>query len=247
MERRALLIACGTVPGQDRLLGAYQDIRALRSYLESIEGGAWYSNEVHTLVDPESDEVLRWVQWAHQAGFSFISFSGHGSQRITSLHPRRTDAYALCADNRSIPRSSLKARSGRRVILLDSCREVEELAKAAVLEGLAQLPSPQLDWRMARRLYEAQVLRCHEYNATVFGSTFNGLALDSPSFTSALVGTGMQWARGDVPDGGVGILTIGSAFSRARTEHVLNHPGYHPQIVTPGRVRANLPFAVGLF
>jgi len=115
MKRKAILIESSNVNGLDDLPGARVDIENWKSFLKSDLGGAWEDSEIVALHKPVSQNVSDHLK-VDSDSYCFVAFSGHGSDGSVALN----DHWV----NDGYPIESLKPKSNKGTVIIDSCRGV---------------------------------------------------------------------------------------------------------------------------
>lgn len=196
MDRRAILIAAGNVPGQVPLPGCDEDVRALRQFLRSRLGGAWHDYEIVTLIDPTAAEVMAALVLASEADYLFISFSGHGAHPRGTVDQLRTRLQL--ADER-IGAYGLQTDVERGMILIDSCRTVLPIVEEVeqYVEEHVKVAAKLADRNDFRRAFDAAIAKTPESLNYVFACSIGEKSADHPqlgsAFIHALVAQAYHW------------------------------------------------------
>lgn len=119
MKRRALLI------GNSRgLAGVKRDMVNFRAFLMGRYGGAWFSSEIVTMMNPALRDLRQQMDRikAEQNDFVMVLFSGHGGyQRGTVLE--------INGQNETIYDSDLMGFASRQISIFDCCRAICDYTK----------------------------------------------------------------------------------------------------------------------
>lgn len=160
MKRKALLIGYSGWDTRDgKLQGVSKDLNNYRKYLLSLEGGAWYDDEIITLEDTNISILQKHIEHIKQEknDIVFTVYSGHGE--YDSINHCRN----ICIDNKT-ERSEhiLYKLAPKQIIILDSCsgeREDEHTANESRAQIL--LENKHISKRfMARKKYEEKCDNC---------------------------------------------------------------------------------------
>lgn len=228
MSRKALIIECSAVTGQDRLPGAAVDAAEWKDYLWLPRGGAWEGLEIEELHNPTRDKVLARIS-AMNANYGFITFSGHGYATGNTTW--------LCLEGGVISDKEIIARApSKTTLVMDSCRGLvreRALAKAQItLEDY----KARADYR---RLFDDAVKKAELGACRLYGCDFDESAQESEAgglFTQCIILAGRNW-------GGRGVLPLNQAFDAAARCVTQKDPRQMPQSNMGNRVN-HFPFAV---
>jgi len=114
VRRKAFLIGVPEVEGGDFLHGVSADLKNVRNYLQSMQGGNWYDDEIIILSNPSYRKV-REVVCLSKSDYNLTYFSGHG---FSSSDKRRM----LCFNGFQLPDYALFSYSIRQLVIIDACR-----------------------------------------------------------------------------------------------------------------------------
>ena len=146
MRRKALLIAHPGI-GEDPMLGVFNDVKRYERFLCSPIGGFLKDDEIAVLKQPDAKEVLSAVEWAKDADYSVVVFSGHGSR------PRMVTMISLGDDELAAP----KLKTGeRQTIILDCCRSTPTVVVEELRRSLAKAKAP-LNATRCRYYYDKRI------------------------------------------------------------------------------------------
>lgn len=82
MKRKMLIIANpGERDAENYCEGVNQDVTRYHRFFTSIQGGAWKTDEIKTLIRPNPWEVDLALSELRQAEYSMVIFCGHGYSR----------------------------------------------------------------------------------------------------------------------------------------------------------------------
>ncbi|MBN8577994.1 MAG: caspase family protein [Cytophagales bacterium] len=180
ITRKAIIIASPGNPG-NFLRGVKRDIENMSRFLQSNKGGAWQSEDILILDNPNLAQVSL-VLRSVSADYLFVYFSGHG---YTDL---RRGSRMLALRDYNIPDLHLLNSSPRQLVVVDACRSYSA-------PGLSGLPAfeDHIDHFEGSPAYELfnEYIACSPEGKLIVHSTQPGkVSIDSPSggyFTQALL------------------------------------------------------------
>ncbi|MDT8391886.1 MAG: caspase family protein, partial [Lentisphaeria bacterium] len=118
--RKALIIINpGEEGARNYCEGVFEDLKNLKTYLASPQGGAWQSGEIIERTRPCSSLVRGDIQKLASADYSLVVFSGHGYVQSETGH-----TILELKSGEILDEMELRAQSTRRTIILDCCKEV---------------------------------------------------------------------------------------------------------------------------
>jgi hypothetical protein len=130
VKRLAILIGApgDYANGTKHLRGVSEDLKNLKKYLNSEQGGAYLNNEIITINDATREGVLNTIR-SVRADFVLIYFSGHGNRNpgignFISLQDGVLQDIALLADH--LP---------RQLVIVDACRTFMRLGQISGIPG----------------------------------------------------------------------------------------------------------------
>ncbi len=114
MKKKALIIA-----NNDGLPGVGQDVINIQDFLHSLEGGAWNTNEITTLMNPTSRKLEIDIGLDRMQNYDYylLIFTGHGCSN-------KRETFLSINKNESIAESMLKNISGKQINIYDCCRPI---------------------------------------------------------------------------------------------------------------------------
>lgn len=231
IERRALIVECSAIAGQDKIVGAQKDAYAWQEFLLSHRGGAWRNNEITILNNPTPQTVRSKIALM-STGYSFVTFSGHG---YVNAYTKKT---MVCLQGGDISESELTPSSDRATIILDSCRG-QTFALAEFAEARAMLKAAA-DSSQYRNLFDAALERSEYGVCQLYGCAFKQAAHEDPEiggdFTQALIQAGNNWA-------GPGVFSLRNASDAAEKVVRQKRPQQTPECNLGRRIN-HFPFAV---
>lgn len=136
MSRKAVLIEAGRAENQPVLRGAPVDVERMQEWLASNIGGAWEPHEIKPLHNPSLSEVRTAMDWANDADYSFVTFSGHGSMLRENgvLKQQITLGTGL-----SVNLSEIIPQTRKKAVVCDACRIVHEIYQMSQKSASARL------------------------------------------------------------------------------------------------------------
>ena len=184
MTRKALLIEASNVKNQTDLPGARLDIENWTTFLKTDLGGAWLESEIVTLHKPLASSVENELKLSKDC-YCFVAFSGHGCNGSVVLN-----------DYDSFPAASLKPKTDRGTLILDTCRGVSD--PVALLANLKVAMANEC-------IAKAVILEAMQGRATVLASQADPVVI----FNRMLKGTGPRpyWDKA-VQDASAGVVQM---------------------------------------
>ncbi|NOU46961.1 MAG: caspase family protein, partial [Bacteroidales bacterium] len=115
------------------LKGVDHDLKNYKEYLTSNVGGAWYGNdystsEIQILKNEKKDVIISAIKNSN-ADFTFVVFTGHGF-----LYSKNDLTY-ICLSDGYLSEHDLITSAKRRVLILDCCRESEDMSESFLGDG----------------------------------------------------------------------------------------------------------------
>ena len=252
MNRRALLIEAGKAKHQKAIAGPPQDVRRLRLWLTSNNGGAWEDSEIETLSNPTFAEVSAAVTRAGKGEYAFVSFSGHGWIEEDPRTGGRKQKV-IVGSGESIDLASLRPGVKKCTLLCDACREVEQVMKfsEAVAKAMKYARDREQYTRASyRKWYDDAITAAADGAFFLYGCLPNECSYEDPMeggyFTEAMIVSAARWCDNVTAHG---CLLMPRALEMATP--VVAHkaarftPQQHPTGGPENRSRGNdFPFAV---
>lgn len=192
MKIRALLIG-SSGEGDSYLLGVQKDIRAMRNYLLSGNGGAWESHEIKILNEPTLltlSATLRSIEQENN-DFVFVCFFGHGNYDAyygRKFYLNSKDFFSLC-DVRNLAK--------KQIFIADSCAEITsvELSESLESKGFDGLSFSR---HLKRTKYIDWLSNCSNQKINLFGCSVDECSGESDKggfFTQSLIDVGSNSMR----------------------------------------------------
>jgi len=244
LTRKALLICCPGIRGNNYIAGIEKDITDFDRFLRSPQGGLWNKDEIIPLSDPNEKELLPQIETLAGYDYSLVVFSGHGEsvKGTTMLALRGNDA---------VDAIKLRRGSNRQTVIIDCCRVIqdrillEETQKTAVAKTLRVL-----DPERCRSFYDKWIMACGEKALVVTNACRNGEEAQAhPTqgsyYIQALINESNAWVRNwQINEQGNG-LSIVAAHDRAAAIVEKEIGGrQHPEILVVPKGKYAFPFCV---
>lgn len=182
MIRRAIIIYCDdTASGE--LYGPPQDNINFRNFLQSNLGGKWSSNEILSLQNPTSKQVIKEKNlFFNNADYTFLIFSGHGFLNVDDRNRQYVELM-----NESISISNLFSNSRRQSLIIDACRgfysPTEEMLKS-INESYEYFTGDPFS---TREIFDRAVLSADEGLTVLYATSKNQTALDTDNGAAYLL------------------------------------------------------------
>lgn len=242
ITRKAILIGSPNV--KPMLPGVTQDLKDIKSFLLSNQGGAWQSSEIVTLLDPSPELVKSHLELSKNIDYVFLTCSGHGEHRFgKSLD--ETVIYLTDKDVMSI--NSINPGNKRHFVVVDVCRNLvvitEAIKKSFGLEAAVALDSARSSINY-RKVFDDAVIDTSEGRVVAYSCDVNQSAGDDGNggvFTQALLAAPSRFS----PKGnyGYGVVNISQAFDFAKNETNRKNSPQSP-VFNAGRRQDFFPFAI---
>jgi hypothetical protein len=248
MSRSAILIEAGNARNQGKLLGAIEDVRRLREWLESNIGGAWNSDEIKVLSNPSPADVRNAVKEASNSSFSFVTFSGHGEITQDQYGTRRQKI--IVGTGESMDLTELKPSSPKNVIICDSCRivrEIVQMSRTVKAALLLENRATRFQRYQYRERFDSAVANANPGTWSMYGCSPNQFSNEDPLngglFTISLITEGAKWTEGQ---DGSATLYVEEAFELAKSAVTALKSEQVPTGGADNRSGTRLPFVVYL-
>jgi hypothetical protein len=252
VTRRALLISnAGETGAENYCRGVFADIANYKRFLDSAQGGWWFSTEVVAVDRPTKNEVRALVKNLSSSDYLFIAFAGHGWYSSTD------NATVLTLKNGE-DLSSLELYEGRakKTIVLDCCRQIhnesalEEAREMQKMAFSAAAAKRTPDGKRCRALFDQQIERAGDELVICHSSTPPEKSGDDERvgghYTSSLIAAAVAWADEVAEDHSLNnvAMSVVSAHEQAAPVTTRRRGGkQHPSIEKP-KSGPYFPFAV---
>ena len=161
MRRRAILL--GHIDGQ---LSTNTDLNKMYSFLTSIHGGAWNSNEIVQKANMSRRSLDELLSGTKNGGYDYVFFyfSGHGEYErgtVLELNPK-----GECVSEREL--SNL---ASRQLNIYDCCRSISDIETVSVknsftMDGLAESSDSLREY--VREIYDNRVMKALKQHMSLY-------------------------------------------------------------------------------
>lgn len=238
MTRRALIIYC-TDTNSGHLNGPSYDNTNFRDYLTSNLGGNWRDNEILSLSNPSSQQVISAVtEFLNVADYTFTVFTGHGY-----LNTNDNNRQYLELSNTDISILSLKTKAQRQSLIIDACRGYYTPARA-ITKGFADLYENFTDQSSTRQLFDNAVSRAESGWTILYAASKNQTALDTGNggaYLLSLLETAKSWEKNDNNNN---VLTLNTLHNIAKIYLHTNFETIQDPSLNTEKRQIYFPFAV---
>lgn len=245
MKRHAILIASPKLKNHKDLPGTLVDVKNVKQWLLSNQGGAWESEEIKTFTNPSYDELMPHLK--HQVGCDYVFnlFAGHGYMVKVDYS---AETVACLRDGVDLRVKMLNPGNKRCSIIADCCRGLHvKIPPELVLEESirAKYAAKAMDDRARyRALFDKHVVAAEEGALYFYSCGKNQTAADDDDrgglFTFNFLRAAKEWASRQSANA---TMQINRTFEAAKARTTQMEPQQHPEM---GAVRRNtfFPFAV---
>ena len=246
MKRCAILIASPGEPGGGAD-GSVVDVEVWREYLTDFSGGAWDNEEIHTVPNPNNDELQSALAKADGCDYAIVTFSGHGRLGIVANEP--TTMLRTNDSEPARPYFELRPRATRTLMVIDSCRwaPADMVRKTAAARRIVLMEKAVRN--AYRTFFEKQVLGTERGVITLFGCGFGEEARDwytetqlGGLYTMALLKGAKAWCSAAASRQ---VLDVVQAHNNAKKDVTQRNPEQNPE-VRHGRRLGVFPLAIKL-
>jgi hypothetical protein len=174
MKRRALIVYCndtssGVLPGPEA------DNANLRQHLISNLGGDWYENEILSLSNPTTIQVINSVKnHLKGADYTLFAFSGHG---YLNMDDNNRQYLELSDGDISIKQVITEVR--RQAIIIDACRGFYSPSTSILTKGFEEAYDNLTGKVSTRKLFDHYLMNCEEGLTVLYAANENQTATDS--------------------------------------------------------------------
>ena len=256
MERKIFLITnAGEEKTENFCAGVKIDAYNYKSFFKASYGGFWSDSEILHLDKPSKAVVINELSKLKTTDFSIIIFCGHGWYSSIS----KSSIIDLNIKE-SIDSNELRSTTGKRIVILDSCRKVypeyivENLIKArALLESTSQFS--KLNPESCKYYYNKKISECPNQLLMAYASDINELAGDSSTnggyYSSSLLKSSIDWVEKSIKEVDLSKIYSSGSFALCHLNSIpqvtkISGDKQHPQIERPrqANVKDNLPFVI---
>lgn len=232
MKIRALLIG-SSGEGDSYLLGVKKDVRAMKNYLLSGNGGGWKDNEITVLEESNPlllNATLRNIK-AEENNFVFVSFFGHGS--FDECNGRK---FYLDSNN-FFTLNDINGLAQKQIFIADSCAKITSVELSESFESRV---FDSLDDKNSKRLaYINWLSSCDNQQVNLFGCNIDEYSNETDKggyFTQSLI---------DLSNNSLQHLSVIESFELAqRRVQVMTNGEQNPTYHLNSRPKKILPFKV---
>lgn len=177
-KRKALLIGYdGSDYSSDKLTGVPIDLLSYKKFLLSNKGGAWYENEIVTILNPSLELLRQEVQKIklEKTDLVFCVFSGHGD------YSRENDCRRIQINkDEVIFETELWHISNKQILIIDSCSALAEEPLFESTESYSAFLSYDFALKnLYRSKYEQQCSLCSRQELFFYASSKGEYANDT--------------------------------------------------------------------
>lgn len=168
MKRKALLI--GNTGG---LNGVALDVNRMAEFLKSHTGGAWFDNEIESLMNPRKASLQSSIQRikALAPDYLVILFSGHGAHAGQTI-------LELNGAGETIEESALLKLAPRQLSIFDCCRVGSEQVKKAIsMDSLSFRES----FNPVRERYDNRIMQSIPQQVRLYACAVGQSSYDTPT------------------------------------------------------------------
>lgn len=192
MKRRAVIISN---PGEDGAenycTGVLRDVENYRAFLESPNGGLWYSYEIEEMSRPSVFSVNQKIQALSAFDYVMVIFSGHGEYTDTTMLELRA--------GQEIDSRALRLHTKRQSIILDCCRKkVPVIITDARLKEVAKA-APLVNPKDCRKYYDKEIEQCAPGPVVLYSCDIDELSGDDSRtggiYSYNLLKSSQNWAN----------------------------------------------------
>lgn len=191
MNRKALIIGCPG-SGKTKLSGVTADTIKYKSFFKTYFGGAWYSNEIEVIDNPNRADLLTKIQMISVQNFDYtiITFSGHGWEST------KEGTKILLRDDEEMAVKELNTNADRQLRILDNCRMIEREEQYFSEDMFMARKADVTDEKgKYRRAYENLILKAEKGISILFACDTDETAGENVNggyFTQALISIGLS-------------------------------------------------------
>lgn len=204
MKRKVLMITNPGINGAANYCpGVYKDQENYFAYFKEPFGGYWSNLELRHIDKPSRSNVLNELSLLFQGDieFSIVIFCGHGWYSAKS----NSNILVLNDAKEEMDSLELRAMANKRIIILDSCREVhpeyisEDITKSLSAKALFERERSVLNPEECKKYYNQSIAKCPKQIINGYACRLNEVAGDSPVFggyySSSLIKASKDWSE----------------------------------------------------
>lgn len=242
MKRKMLIIANpGERDAENYCEGVNQDVTRYHRFFTSIQGGAWKTDEIKTLIRPEPREVDLALSELKSADYSMVIFCGHGYSRKNGT--TMVELYKDC----DYDSDKFNQGAKRHTVILDCCRIVYEPVSESVSNHYELRASADhlTALQHARDVFDDAVRRCPPGLAVLYACSLDETAEDNEEtggvYSHALRSAALQLSETLLGSETASVVRIHNNAAQAVRRETGGHQ--NPTITKP-RSEPYFPFCV---
>ena len=236
MQRYALLIEASNVTGEEDLPGARNDVIAMRNFLMSPPGGAWWHDEIEIVNKPQYRSVFEKLL-DHKEDYSLVYFSGHGSECVQGC-----PSVCLNDTERTIPVTCLYPESKYGIVITDCCRGngmLEASNGNMKTASFSSVTSSVAEYVKSRKLWNAALAQCIRSNTDdgiveMLACQYNEAASETEApeayglYSHAIINAAKNWYQEASCNTCLTTLQVHKLIASYMEETHGQHPAYFP-------------------
>lgn len=188
MKRIALLIG-----NSNGLEGVKIDLFKWKRFLKSAKGGAWMSDEIHTIMNPRKNELLRYINGlrrTHEYDFAIVVYSGHGGYHKGTI-------LEINEREETIKEDDLLFIAPRQISVFDCCRSLvdgNESINESQIRGFSN-NGINAKIQAIRNAYNQRIMQAIAQQICLYACSIGETAIDDSENGALYIQTLLQEAR----------------------------------------------------
>lgn len=232
MKRIAILIGS---PGKPHLNGVSQDIKNIKAFLKSSNGGGWAPEEIkETRLNPSGNTTLTLLDSIVNVDFAFVYFSGHGftdDDNTGKINVNSDEVLNI---------SDLANRCKKQITIIDACRGYSDYSGFDGSTGRLTFTFDATNIEGSKAVYNEHINACENGKVLLFASQRGENAQDTDA--GGIFSTNILWAAKHLVDNtNEAIINVYSVFNQAKDWTKIHHT---PEIKFTIEAALKFPFAV---
>lgn len=222
MKRKAILIG-----NSNGLSGVKIDLEKFSHFLMSDIGGAWYSNEIETLMNPSKIVLELKLITARIKNYDYVIvlFSGHGGQH-------REVVLEINGAGETINESDLSGLANRQLNIYDCCRVVDKrnMALDESTKKFAMESASSTSKEYIRLKYDQRIMEAIYQQSSLYACAVDECAYDTPKgaiYLNHLIDAAGSFSSNQV------YQLVGNAHDTAAYKTKQEKPEQTPESVLP--------------
>lgn len=241
ISRKALIIASSEVT--PRLPGVEEDVKSIRSFLVSADGGAWENSEIEIILNRTKIDIVRSLKLCRHTDYVLITCSGHGEHHVGS---QLDSTVMFLTESETIYINEINPENRRHLVIADVCRKVVPVAKRESYMAFAEskVRKAEVNRSEARSLYDSAITSCTEGRIVAYSCEKNQTAGDDGTggvFTQELLKAPTELDDEKKVQGRIVDIYDAFQYAKAKT-YALNAP--QTPVLDIGRRRDFYPFGI---